>query len=384
MIVIYILLAIVVLMFMVLIHELGHYVVGKRLGFKINEFSIGFGKVLWQKVNAKGEKISLRLFPLGGYCAFYGEDGTEDEKGQVKKDDPDNFTSKHPFKRILVFFAGVAFNFISAIIFSFILLISFGYGNVQVITYINPYFQATYENTGLVLVNENDKILKINGRNIDYIWGATIETLTEMEEGVTYTLTIQEYETNIIKDIEVVVQTNYALEYNKDTGEIIYDEITGEPKIALDDESNPIYFTGIGFTVGVSSQPVSFIEALSQCFSFTIGLIWMVLKTLWLLITFQLPLSALGGTLTVISTVATTVQYNFSALFIYMPLIAANLAVFNLLPFPALDGSHIVFTTIEWIRKKPINRNIEAIIHFIGFAILIAFVILVDIIHFLG
>jgi len=88
--------------------------------------------------------------------------------------------------------------------------------------------------------------------------------------------------------------------------------------------------------------------------------------------------------LTVISTVATTVQQSFSALFIYLPLIAANLAIFNLLPFPALDGSHILFTSVEWIRRKPINRNVEAVIHFVGFVILIAFVILIDLIHFLS
>lgn len=384
MIILYLFLAIIVLMFMVLIHELGHYLVGKKLGFKINEFSIGFGKILWQKVNSNGEKISLRIFPLGGYCAFYGEDDTDDaEDKEIKKDDPDYFTNKHPFKRILVFLAGVAFNFISAIIFSFILLVSFGYRNVYMITNINPYFQAEYENTGLALIDKNDKILEIDGQRIDFIWGATLENLTVMEENNSYMLTIQKSETNEIKEIEVTVQKNFQLVYDEETGEIVYEEL-GEAKIALDDEGNPIYLTGIGFSVALGSQPVSFVEALLQCFSFTIGLIWMVLKTLWLLITFQLPLSALGGTLTVISTVATTLQQSFSALFIYLPLIAANLAVFNLLPFPALDGSHIVFTTIEWIRGKPINRNVESIIHFVGFIILIAFVILVDIIHFLG
>ena len=79
MIVFYILLAIVVLMLMILIHELGHYVVGKMLGFKITEFSIGFFKPIWQRTNKKGEKISIRILPLGGYCAFYGEDGLEEE-----------------------------------------------------------------------------------------------------------------------------------------------------------------------------------------------------------------------------------------------------------------------------------------------------------------
>ena len=70
----YILLAIVILLFMVLVHEFGHYFIGRMLKFKITEFSVGFGKAIFQKTNKRGEKISLRIFPLGGYCAFAGED----------------------------------------------------------------------------------------------------------------------------------------------------------------------------------------------------------------------------------------------------------------------------------------------------------------------
>ena len=74
MIVLYILLAIFVLLMMVTIHEFGHYVAGKLLGFKINEFSIGFGPALFKKTKKNGEVFSIRLIPLGGYCAFEGEE----------------------------------------------------------------------------------------------------------------------------------------------------------------------------------------------------------------------------------------------------------------------------------------------------------------------
>ena len=99
---------------MVLIHELGHYVAGKILKFKINEFSIGFGKAIFSKTKKSGEKFSLRIFPLGGYCAFEGEneDGT---------DNPQAFNNQKPWKRLIVLFMGAFFNFLSAIIFSFIL-----------------------------------------------------------------------------------------------------------------------------------------------------------------------------------------------------------------------------------------------------------------------
>lgn len=223
MIILYILLAIVVLMLMVLIHELGHYLVGKKLGFKITEFSIGFGKVLWQKTSKDGEKISLRAFPLGGYCAFYDEDGLEREENEANKDNPDYFTNKHPFKRILVFLAGIAFNFISAIIFSFILLVAFGYGNIYVVTDINPYFKQSYApETGLHLIENRDKILQIDGKDISYIWGNTIENMITLNEDNPYTLTIQKNETNEIKQVVVFIQENISATYNEENRRTCY------------------------------------------------------------------------------------------------------------------------------------------------------------------
>ena len=89
-----------------------------------------------------------------------------------------------------------------------------------------------------------------------------------------------------------------------------------------------------------------------------------------------------GGTVTTIAVMASYTQMNPATVLVLIPLISANLAVFNLLPFPALDGSHVLFTSIEAIRKKPINRKIENMIHTIGLLILFAFVIVVDILHY--
>ena len=86
--------------------------------------------------------------------------------------------------------------------------------------------------------------------------------------------------------------------------------------------------------------------------------------------------------MTTIAVMATATQANPATLLILIPLISANLAVFNLLPFPALDGSHVLFTTIEAIRKKPINRKVENMIHTVGILILLLFVVTVDILHF--
>jgi len=168
----YIAIALLILMLMITIHELGHYLAGKMLKFKIDEFSIGFGKALFTKKTKSGEIFSVRLIPLGGYCAFTGEDGDvpqEENKNQnnentkldetstitikteisaqsqdiqatkaeniksiTKKENLETFSQKAPWKRIIVLFAGVFFNFISAIIFSIILLCAFGYDIPQI------------------------------------------------------------------------------------------------------------------------------------------------------------------------------------------------------------------------------------------------------------
>ena len=236
----YVILAICVLLLMVLIHEFGHYCVGRWLGFKITEFSIGFGKAIFSKVNKRGEKISLRIFPLGGYCAFAGEgddepedkDKNTDEKNKstdniddkqdtiFKIDNEDNdkkleiaettkeekkvtkneqtteiikqinditegkektdakkvdhsgdFINQKPWKRLLVYMAGVTFNFLSAIIFSFILLISYGYDIPRVASLDTNYSNLYGE------LQEGDIIWGVNGTRISFAFSGTLSQL---------------------------------------------------------------------------------------------------------------------------------------------------------------------------------------------------------------
>ena len=111
--VLYLLLALLILLVMVTIHEFGHYLAGKILNFKINEFSIGFGKSLYSHTSKKtGEVFSIRLIPLGGYCAFEGEEAGTDVPGA--------FNKMAPWKRLIVLFCGPFFNILSAVLFSII------------------------------------------------------------------------------------------------------------------------------------------------------------------------------------------------------------------------------------------------------------------------
>lgn len=363
--ILFVALAIVVLLFMVTVHELGHYIAGRILKFKITEFSIGFGLPLFQMTNKRGELISLRLFPLGGYCAFDGEgdDETKPKEG--------SFNSQKPWKRIIVFLAGVTMNFLTAILFSLILLCSVGYDIYQVDSLNMTFDDGYYAETNSSL-QEGDIILKVNDTKIDFAFSSTYQQLVREQYEIASQRvkngsgTLDEY------TFSVTVRRDGQIVEINDVGfvEHTYYLVDGQEVSS--------------FTTGVTlvTYKYSFGEALARCVPFAFGLAWLVIKALWQLITFQVAINSVGGTITTISVMATTTQANPLNLLLLIPLISANLAVFNLLPFPALDGSHVMFTTIEAIRRKPINRKIENLIHTIGLLVLFAFVIVVDILHF--
>jgi len=403
--ILYLLLAIFILLFMVLVHEFGHYIIGRMLNFKITEFSVGFGKALFSRVNKRGELISLRIFPLGGYCAFAGEDETDDAN-------KDAFTNQAPWKRILVFLAGVTFNFATAVVFSLILLCTIGYDLPQVkkLTNVSD-FSNKYEISNIVNVytpsipeaeqlQSGDVIISIDGKKIDFAYG------------VNYNSVIQEKAKQLNGDVYYLVGGKSEFLYNFDKEKSDKKPLTQQEfdKLAtidavvkrdgeyqnvklpfyqitvslLDEEENVIgtEYKYVWNTT-VKAYVHSFTEGLRRAVPFAFGLAWTVLKSFWLLITFQLPLSAIGGPITTISTIATITQAGISNILLLIPLISANLAIFNILPIPALDGAHVIFTAIEAIRKKPIKRETENLIHTIGLVILFGAVILIDILHFI-
>lgn len=373
----YIVAAILVLLLMVLIHELGHYIAGKILKFKIHEFSIGFGPKIFQKKKKNGELVSVRVFPLGGYCAFEGEaeDGSED---------PGAYNKQAPWKRLIVLFSGAFFNFLSAIVFSFILLISNGYDLVEVknlsansINYevlqtedviygiegVEIDFVKDNHFTGLMSKSVENKYPKYLGADI------TTETNTYEKDGKTFYIVQEELNYNIRRDGEEQVVNGYI--------NVIFDS---EGKyhgwsLLTSNVNNPEEFS-------ITTYKYSFGESLLQCVPFTVKWAWKVLVIFGQLITGQLSLASLGGPVTTINMIASYTQQSFSYLLVLLPVIAVNLAVFNLLPIPALDGFQMIFTGIEWVRKKPVNPKVVNIINNIGLILLFGFVIVVDILQF--
>ena len=367
----YILIALAVLLLMVVIHEFGHYIAGKVLKFKINEFSIGFGPKIIQKKNKKtGELFSLRLIPLGGYCAFDGETDDDDcqentevfedidkkevdtslqttqENNELKK-----FNDQAPWKRIIVLVCGGLFNIISAVIFSFIFILIVGV-NQPKISYVAVNEAGQTYNALMV----GDVITAVNGKEI-----TIMTSFEDIKIGDTAVFTVRR--NGKLIDVTLTKQDIMEQQY-------VYNGNT---------ETLTAYH-GFGFVRENTFSKVSLGYAAKYTLPFTGKMSVAVIKSLGMLVTGKVEITQVTGPIGTIDTIANYTILNWRNLFLLLPLIAANLGIFNLLPIPALDGSKVIFTLIEWIRGKPVNRKIENMIHAVGMLLLFSLVILVDII----
>ena len=444
--IIYILLALVILMILITAHEFGHYLAGKIFKFKINEFSIGFGPAIYKKTKKNGEIFSVRALPLGGYCAFEGEDQETDEKQEQAEKSEDSTAQTEPlqdnkeqiaaerqpvvagkkfndqpaWKRLIVLFGGVFFNFLFGIITSAIYLMVAGYG----VPLVGASMQAE--------VLQGDKVVAINGTRVEAYRpmsdilskysgentlvltivrnGETIEvevTKKELTNGYYYvanTTTIEEnlYVYNGAEYVQVKMEDfhqdviNATLEYNSTdekyypilsdtyytkTGESTYTEYVSKAMI----EAGVLGYARPGTSLGImyytAVEHYGFFECLYKAWPFGFYICKVILGALGGIFTGATKISDLGGTITTISTIATYSAMNPLIILYLFPMLSFNLAIFNILPIPALDGARMVFVLWEMITRKPVNRKVEGYIHTIGLFVLLALVIFLDVYH---
>ncbi len=407
-------LAIVILLAMITIHEFGHYIAGKILGFKINEFSIGFGPALFKKRSKKtGEIFALRIIPLGGYCAFDGEDEIESEEekdgeepfeemrsqGDVSQSAQDTgeetspqdeypqpkgarFNDQAPWKRIIVLIAGALMNYLLALTLIITLFSAFG-RPVYMVEKQPPIDGASqeawdvYEN-GL---KTGDIILEINGKDL-YLVTDYMSVLDGKKKGdVVGVLVIRDGKKQTV-DVTLVQDSNPR--NMSDSGSILYPLGLAYREDMLDENGETVSKLVNGGGLVPTDVKDGFFGTIGHSFVYSFKIGGTVLRSLGELLTGKLGLDAVGGPATTIkltSEVAASGMQNFLSIAAF---IGVNLAVFNLLPVPALDGCKVIFCIIEWIRKKPVNRKVEAIINFIGLIALFGFAILVDLMQFIG
>ena len=377
----FILLALVALMFMIVVHESGHYFAGKLLGFRIDEFAIGFGPPIIKKRNKKtGELFTVRILPLGGFCAFRGED--EDgglsasdmervytrggaacaaaasagadarEADRTKADEGIPFNRQKPWKRLIVLFSGALFNFLSAI---FIITIYFtAYG--QILPVVSDVYDVNGESNVFL---PGDVILAKDGLQVNIMTQDDVANAFEdVKTGTKY---------KILRDGKAMTVTATVGSYT-----------LGEEY--LDDGESPEK-TGVGIVYGVESVKLGFFRSLGRSFGFSFFIVFKILASIGALLTGQVGLEAAGGTITVITTIANLSASGFGSFLYVVAIISANLAVMNLLPIPSLDGSRMLFTLIEMIFRKPVPRKVEAVIHTVGMILILLLAVFLDIFH---
>lgn len=349
----YIVIAMICFMFMIVVHELGHYTAGKLLGFKINEFAIGFGPAIFKKTTNKetGEVFSIRCIPAGGYCAFEGED--EDAVS------PQCFNAQPVWKRIIVLAAGVFFNFVSALIILNVFFMTYGEAA--------PLIVGTYEfvdEADVQQFREGDMIIEVNGKPVysllesgklgELIAGSDTNEFTVLRDGEKVTFTAE--------------KTDYNYVYTDENG-----VTTTEVK------------QGLGITYGFGQYKLGYFAAVSRAFNFCGDVVELIFKSIGQLFTGAAKVKdTMGGTITAVSALVQLGQSGFAAVAYGVAVLSVSIAFMNILPLPALDGSRILFAIIEWIRKKPLDRKVEGMIHAVGLVLLIGLAITFDLLHFFG
>lgn len=420
--ILYILLALVVLLVMITVHEFGHYCAGKVLGFKINEFAIGFGPTLFKRKKKDGEKFSIRALPLGGFCAFEGED----EDG---KDNPEAFNNRPAWKRVIVLVSGVTFNFLFGILTAAIYLMVTGFTVPKISASLNS---AEKVGSGL---QKNDIVLEVDGKTVEAYRSFT-DMVSKYEEGETFVLTV-ERDGQIIDVVSskqkynafyFIVNSAYfsgklfdedgnAVSVETFSDNILKIETASENKdnagkgvaiksyitsLCKDKKGNKytekdieallsdgmIAYANGGVSMGIVmsnvKQDYGFFESIGKAWPFCFYLCGLIIESFVGLFTGAVAISEAGGTVTAISQIAEISSWGMSSFLLLLPLLAMNLAVFNILPIPALDGARVVFVLIEMIRRKPIDRKIEGWIHTIGLFLLLGLVVFLDINHFVS
>lgn len=355
-----VLLAVAILLAMICIHEFGHFLAGRLLKFKINEFSVGFGPAIFKHKGKKhGTVFALRLIPLGGYCAFDGED----EDGG----DPAAFNNKKPWQRIIVLVSGALMNYLLALVLICAGFFAFGQPCYKVETIAeDEAYSAEYS------LSSGDVILSVNGWSV-YSSSDLISALNGKKEGEIAYFVVECDGDFVERQVTLRADCNFS---NSSDTSTAWRAIGAD---TYEGEDGNLYWC-------VTSESVrfGFWETLGRTFVYSFKTAGAIFKVLGELITGDIGLSAMGGPVTTIKLTGRVAMQGVQSFLQIAAYIGVNLAVFNLLPIPALDGSKVVFCLIEWIFKKPVPRKVEAAIHAAGLILIIGFAVLVDVLQFVS
>ena len=329
------------------IHEFGHFTVAKLCGIQVNEFSIGMGPAIWKKIH-KGTQYSLRALPVGGYVALEGEESPESQQAEAAREDPalenpippEQRTGKPlneapVWQRMLVMAAGAFMNFVLGFVVLLILILA-QEGPITSKTIYAIQDGALCGQTGL---QAGDEVVAVNGRRC-FVANDMIYELVRTEQ----------------------YRADFTVKRNGQTVEL--------PDVQFDtwqDEDGQTHMS-LGFTVyGIEKTPLSVLKEAGNSVLYY-GRI--VFTSLLDLLKGRESINNLSGPVGIVSAIGQAASYGWKDLLQLLVLITINLGIFNLLPFPALDGGKVVFLLIEGITGHAVPEKLQGGLTVAAFALL--------------
>ncbi|MGG7175992.1 M50 family metallopeptidase [Clostridium paraputrificum] len=316
---------------LIIVHELGHFTLAKLNGVKVVEFSIGMGPKIFSH-QGKETKYTLALLPIGGFVNMLGEEEEVAAEG--------SFSSKSPLRRISIIVAGALMNFLLAIVIFTAFFCNFGFKSTE-LSAIVP--DGAIAEVGLL---PGDKIVKIDG--------SKVFTFDDISVGTT-----------LAKGNEM------TLTYKRD-GEV--NEAKIKPQFIEDENRYAIggYFTPV--------ENPTIMQGFTQSFKQTGTLISQTFKSFKMIFTGEANLKTdVGGPVTIIKMSAGAAKMGAWNLLYLVAFLSVSIAIFNLLPFPALDGGWTVILLIELITRRKVPDKVVGVLNTVGFMLLIGLMVLVTI-----
>ncbi len=313
---------VIVLGILVFVHELGHFLLAKKLGVGVLKFSLGFGpRLIGKKI---GETVyQIAVFPLGGFVKLIGENPEEEVK---EEDRPRSYSNQPVWKRALIVSAGPFFNFfLSALLFSTINLFGIPYFPSK-IGEVSPGLPA--EKSGLI---KGDLILSIDGKVVSK-W-EEVSKIIRSSQGKELRMKIRRGN----EVIELTVTPKPSTQKNL-FGEEVQTYIIGITPFdqILVEKVNPIVAIGIGFSQTWSGIKLTYMTILK-------------------LIERVIPAKTIGGPILIAQLAGEQAKRGLVSLVLFMAILSINLGVINLIPIPILDGGHFLFLALEAILRRPLS-----------------------------
>ena len=341
--------ALIVFSAVIAIHEFGHFTVAKLCGIQVNEFSIGMGPALWKKIY-KGTQYSLRALPVGGYVALEGEESPESQQAEAACDEreaedenpvpPEQRTgiplNEAPvWQRVLVMVAGAFMNFVLGFVV-LVILVAAQEGAITSKTIYSIENDALCGQTGL---QAGDEIVAVNGRRC-FVANDILYELVRTE----------------------AYRARFTVKRDGQKVEL--------PDVQFDtwqDENGQTHMT-LGFTVyGIKKTPLN---VLKEAWNSTLYYGRIVFTSLEDLVRGRESINNLSGPVGIVTAIGQAASYGWQDLLELLALITINLGVFNLLPFPALDGGKVVFLIIEGVTGHAVPEKLQGTLTIAAFALL--------------